>query len=205
MLARMVDRVPLPAHNSDYIGPASYATVLLGRNYVKQDLYEAVITAVGDFGDKHPEAKVSYLEAGFALSSWIPMLPHSSHNSGKSLDLAFIYNDEKGDIQRGTPSWTGYGVYASDKSNKAINKCLKENGSYDFSKMFGITVGKEPYVINKRLSQDFVQELHKQSKIKSIYLEPYLKKSLGLSRFKKIKFQGCTSVRHDDHMHIEIE
>lgn len=205
LFARVVDRVPLPAHNSDYIGPANYMTVVLGRNYVKKDLYEALISAVASFGDKHPEAKIVYLDAGFALSSWIPMWPHKSHNSGKSLDLAFIYNDTKGDIQRGTPTWTGYGEYVTDKPNKALRKCLDENSSYDFSKLFGLSVGKNKYVINKRLTQDLIQNIHKESKIKTIFLEPYLKKDLGLSRFKKIKFQGCNSVRHDDHMHIEIE
>lgn len=204
-MASLLDRERLPAHNSDYIGPANYMTVVLNRNYVHKDLKKAVIAAAAQFGDKHPEAKIAYLDAGFPLFSWIPMLPHKSHNTGKSLDIAFVYNDSEGEIKRGSPSWTGYGVFASDKLSKQQKKCLSENGLYDMTKYLGLSVGKGEYELNTKLTQDLIRIFHKQRKIKKIFLEPTLKRSLGLGRFKKIRFHGCESVRHDDHFHIEIE
>ncbi len=205
LTARIVDRVPLPAHNSDFIGPANYMTIVLGRNYVKQDLYKAVIESAAVFGKKYPTAKITYLDAGFALSSWIPIIPHSGHNGGKSLDFGFIYDDAEGEVKRGSPSWSGYGVYAQEKLTNNQKKCFKENSMYGLSKYFALSTGKGEYKLNKRMTRELVQALHKQTKITKIYLEPYLKSSLGLKRFKKIKFPGCNSVRHDDHIHVQID
>ncbi len=205
LLAKLVDRVPLPAHNSEYIGPANYMTIALGRNYVKSDLYQAIINAAVKFGDKHPDAKITYLDAGFALSKYIPMYPHKSHNTGKSLDLGFIYKNAEGDVMKGSPSWTGYGIFTKEKLTKRQKKCLEENSLYDFTKYFGLGIGKGEYKLEGRLTQDLIKTIHREAKIKQIFIEPYLKASLGLSRFGKIKFHGCDAVRHDDHFHIEIE
>lgn len=205
LIANVVDRVALPAHNSDYIGPANYMTIVLGRNYVKNDLYKAVIEGAVDFGKKYPDTKITYLDAGFAVSSWIPMLPHSSHNTGKSLDFGFVYNDADGEVKSGSPSWTGYGVYAQDKLTNNQKKCFKENSLYGFTKYVGLTIGKGEYVLDKRLTRDLIQSMHKQKKISKIFLEPYLKSSFGLKNYKKIKFHGCESVRHDDHFHVQID
>jgi len=42
-----------------------------------------------------------------------------------------------------------------------------------------------------------------QPGVKKIFLEPHLKQRMGLTH-PKIRFHGCHSVRHDDHIHIEI-
>jgi hypothetical protein len=40
-------------------------------------------------------------------------------------------------------------------------------------------------------------------RVEKLFLEPYLKRNLGISH-AKVRFQGCHSVRHDDHIHLQI-
>lgn len=205
LLAGLVDRVPLPAHNSDYIRPANYLTILFARNYVKSDLRETVIEVAGEFGNKHPEARVVYMDGGYALSRFIPMWPHKAHNSGASLDLAYIYEDpETNDILTSSPSWTGYGVYAYSKLSNTQKKCIEKNSSYSFTSIMGITFFKGAYEVNEKLSQELIRMFHKKKKIDKILVEENLIRTLGLRKFRKVKYAGCESVRHDDHFHIEL-
>lgn len=44
----------------------------------------------------------------------------------------------------------------------------------------------------------------KNPAVRKIFLEPHLKTRLKLSKYSKIRFHGCHSVRHDDHIHLQL-
>jgi hypothetical protein len=71
-----------------------------------------------------------------------------------------------------------------------------------------------PKIVSQRNKNDFefdelrtkrlVQLLTAQKDIGKLFIEPHLKKRLGLND-AKIRFHGCQAVRHDDHIHVQLK
>ena len=52
-------------------------------------------------------------------------------------------------------------------------------------------------------TKKWVDEVSSQPKVGKIFIGPYLKTRLGLTS-GKIRFYGCRAVRHDDHLHVQL-
>jgi len=133
---------------------------------------------------------VAPLDANFPFINGFPLLPHLSHNDGRKLDLALIYENKNGIIIPAKKSRTGYGVYVDSNDGEVdqTQKC-KQAGyyQYDYSKYFSFGA------VNKHL--DFSEKGTK------ILVEALLENRETDSR---IRFHGCRAVRHDDHIHLQI-
>jgi len=104
------------------------------------------------------------------------------------------------------PSRSGYGFYERPK-NGEINqphKCI-DNGywQYDFPKY--LTLGS-----NKNLSfaesktKDLINLILNRKQTQMVFIEPHLKSRLKIDH-RKLRYHGCKAVRHDDHIHYQIE
>ncbi|MFD2566366.1 hypothetical protein [Pseudotenacibaculum haliotis] len=183
----------------------NFLTGLLNRNYVSKDLHESLIDIASKVNNRFHEIQLIYLDANFPFFDGFPLLPHLSHNDGKKIDISFIYNDQNGIITNRKPSNSGYGVFEEPKENEFDQtKECKEKGAwqYDYPKYLTFGVHKE-LSLNEKATKELVELFTQNPKVKKVFIEPHLKRRLRLSS-SKIRFQGCKAVRHDDHIHVEI-
>ncbi len=201
--APIFGRVKLP--NNDLIKPATFATILLNRNYVKPEINIILERVVSKL--KGSNIKVTYLDANFPFIDGFPLLPHLSHNDGKKLDLALIYEETSGNIVDKHKSNSGYGNFEEPRADEInqIEKC-KSNGyfQYDYPKYFTFGKINDEILFSKKGTKMLISTFLQNSEIEKVFIEPHLKIRMQLFE-NRIRYHGCRAVRHDDHIHIEIK
>lgn len=192
---------------TDKLQAHTFITKLFNRNYVTPELNNVLQKISIDFNQKHNGIKIKYLDANFPFINKFPLLPHLSHNDGKKIDLALIYETKNGKISNKKTSISGYGNFVSPKKNE-INqyKICKEKGywQYDYPKYLTFGSINKDLIFSKTGTRDLILSILKQKEIGKIFIEPNLKQRMKLSD-KKIRFHGCRAVRHDDHIHIQLK
>ena len=190
--------------HTELITPATWLTVLLNRNYVRPSVNKLLLKTAKKIEPKG--IKILYLDANFPFWNGFPLLPHLSHNDGKKLDLALIYENKNGEIVPIKKSRTGYGVYVSPRQGEVdqTQKCKKAGYvQYDYSKYFSLGGVNRASVFSEKGTKILVDALLENSEIQKIFIEPHLRSRLGLTD-RRIRFHGCRAVRHDDHIHLQI-
>ncbi|MCE4566375.1 hypothetical protein INQ51_18795 [Maribellus sp. CM-23] len=189
------------------IKPASFLTNVLNRNYVIKDVNLFLADAAEELEKQNPEIAIRYLDACFPFFNDFPLFPHLSHNDGKKIDFSLVYQDNTGKIINKSKSISGYGVFEAPKSNESNqpDNC-KEKGYFQYNFAKYLTLGK----INKNLefsadgNRVLIRSFLKQEQLNKIFIEPHLKQRMNLTD-NKIRFHGCKAVRHDDHIHVQIQ
>lgn len=191
---------------TDYVQAHSSFYSWSNRNYVSAELH-GVLQKIGDkLNQHHPGIKLVYLDANFPFINGFPLLPHRYHGDGKKIDITFVYEDGT-KLTNLKPSFSGYGIFEApfiDERNQ-INTCLENGyGQYDFTKY--VTLGStNPHLrFSETANKNFLQDLLDEEDVNTIFIEPHLKDRLGLENEKFI-YHGCGTVRHDDHIHIEVK
>lgn len=199
-IAKIFGREKLPIFSSE-LKPRNIAYPLLFRNYVTPELSNLLITSATDL--KFSNISITYLDANFPFFNGFPLLPHLSHNDGKKIDISFQYLDNIGMPTNKKPSVSGYGVYVNS-INQTSEKCKYEGyWQYDFPKY--LSFGKiNELTLDEKNTRTLVLEFVNNSNTQKIFIEPYLKQQLQLQNYSKIRFHGCQAVRHDDHIHLQI-
>ena len=203
LLAPIIGREPV--EHSQQIRPTNYMTVLLNRNYVKSRLNEVLQKAANELANEG--IQIRYLDANFPFIDEFPLLPHLSHDDGEKIDLSFVYVNKKGDVSNQQKSRSGYGVFENPKegeSNQPQECKAKGAFQYDFPKYltFG-SINKDIHFSEKH-TKLLVQAFLKQKQVGKIFIEPHLKSRLNLTS-NRVRYQGCHSVRHDDHIHVQLK
>lgn len=192
--------------NTHFVEPHSIFYTLCNRNYVTPEL-NLVLQRIGEKLNKRNEGiKLVYLDANFPFINGFPLLPHRYHIDGKKIDITFVYEEDKL-ITNKKPSFSGYGIFEKPLASEwnQINACLETGyNQYDFTKF--VTFGNiHP---NLTFSADenkyFLLDFLNQENVETIFIEPHLKTRLGLEN-DKFEYHGCGTVRHDDHIHIEVK
>ena len=183
-----------------------FLTDFLNRNYVKPELNSTLVDISKILKAKGKNIKVIYLDANFPFIDGFPLLPHLSHNDGKKIDISFIYKDKYHKVTNSKPSITGYGIFEEPQKNEfnQIQKC-KEKGFwyYDFTKYFTLGNLHKNLSFSEKATKALIQHIINNNATQKIFIEPHLQKRLNLNH-KKIRFHGCGAVRHDDHIHFQI-
>jgi hypothetical protein len=202
-IAKKYGRVPLPIIETNHVRPLSIWTALLNRNYVRPEL-RAITYAVGDeMNRKYPGTVINYMDANFPFRDGFPLLPHISHNDGRKLDVAFHYIDKTtGKHSNGNPSPIGYGGSEPPRKGEP-DRPSRCTSNWQYSFMYGWMPLSDKLAFDQVRTQDMINAFIKQKGIKTLYLEPHLKKRLHLTS-KKIRLHACYSVRHDDHVHVQL-
>ena len=190
---------------SGNLKPLNYLTVLLNRHYVDNQMKTELEKISSDFQSEYPNSHVNYLDANFPFIDGFPLFPHLSHNDGKKIDLTFFYLHKDQPINS-SPSFLGYGAFDEPKQNEEdYPQICEQKGFWQYSLLRFITVGdKGDYKTDIDRTRRLIQLLAQTSNSK-IFLEPHLKKRWKLNRFDNIRFHGCHAVRHDDHIHFQIQ
>ncbi len=186
------------------IKPTNFATVILNRNYVKPKLNKLLQNTAIEL--KSDAIEIRYLDANFPFMDKFPLMPHLSHNDGKKIDVSFVYQSENGKVTAKQKSISGYGVFEKPKPTEInqINNCLNKGyWQYDYAKYMTFGKVNSDLIFSKTATKQLINTLLKQPNIQKIFIEPHLKQRLRLSN-SKIRYHGCQAVRHDDHIHIQI-
>lgn len=203
-LARKYGRVPLPFTKTNHVKPLTIWTALLNRNYVRPGLRTIVYSVAADMNKKYPGTVINYMDAGFPFRNGFPLLPHISHNDGKKLDVAFLYIDKvTGKQTSQTPSPIGYGGSEPPRPGEPNRAAVCDPQNWQYSFMFGWMPLSDRLVFDQTRTQDMVNRFATDKDIGTLYIEPHLKTRLHL-KSKKIRLHACYSVRHDDHVHVQL-
>lgn len=197
-IARAFGRVPLPVFSKS-VTPINWCYPLAFRNYVTPELRSVLTESAKD-----NNITITYLDANFPLFNGFPLLPHLSHNDGKKVDIAFQYQTKDGKSTDKKPSLSGYGIFTNSKN--PTNTSCKNQGfwQYDMTKYVGIPMHQN-LELDKKATKSLIKSLLSKQVNSKLFIEPYLKRQLGLKNYNQIRFHGCRAVRHDDHIHFQIE
>lgn len=193
------EKVKIEVLNSGY--------VLANRNYVAPELNKALKSIEQSFQLHYPELKLVVLDANFPFFDGFPLLPHLSHDDGKKIDLAFIYETKNGELTNRKVSRSGYGIFAApwEGEFRQVNTCSQQRAwQYGRTKYFSLGAVNPDLVFSERANRKLLEAIVAEERIGKVFVEPHLRDRLGVVS-DKIRFQGCHSVRHDDHFHIQLK
>jgi len=203
-IARVYGRVPLPFVRTGHVQPLTIWTALFNRNYVRPELRSIIYTVAADMNTRYPGTVINYMDTGFPFINGYPLLPHISHNDGKKADIAFQYIDEvTGKPTDKNPSPIGYGGSEPPRPGEPDRPAVCAERYWKYSFMYRWMPLSERYVFDQPRTKAMIDGFIKNKGIGVLYLEPHLKERLHL-RSKKIHLHGCYSVRHDDHVHVQL-
>lgn len=191
---------------TDFVQPHSSFYSWSNRNYVSAELHQVLQNIGESLSEKHPGIKLVYLDANFPFINGFPLLPHRYHSDGKKIDITFVYQDGS-KLTNLKPSFSGYGIFESPLTGEwdQINACLDTGYSqYDFTKFVTLGSINPQLQFSETVNRSFLIDLLHEEDVQSIFIEPHLKDRLGLENDKFI-YHGCGTVRHDDHIHIEVK
>ena len=192
---------------SDFIKAHSFFYKLANRNYVRPELNRAISKIANGLEKKNSGIKLVYLDANFPFIDKFPLLPHLSHNDGKKIDVSLIYKNPNGQLTNKKPSISGYGANEgpTNKEYDQITVCKKKgNWLYDFPKYMTLGTINKQIELSEKGTRDLVNLIVEQNEIGKLFIEPHLKSRMHL-KSGKVRFHGCQSVRHDDHIHFQMK
>ena len=167
----------------------------------------SIIENIGNsISRKHPGLKLTILDANFPFKDGFPLLPHLSHNDGKKSDISLMYKTKEGVLTNEKPSNSGYGVFENPLKNEINQTTIcKNNGAWQYDYPKYLTLGKNlDLEFSENATKDLIQSILENNEIQKIFLEPHLKNRLNINS-EKMRFHGCRAVRHDDHLHLQIQ
>lgn len=207
-VAKSFGRVPLPLLSHEAIKPLNIMTCLLNRHYVVPVLKNNIESVAEKINRKYPGAVISYLDANFPFFDGFPMLPHLSHSDGKKVDIAFFYKDRSGnELNHKAPSFIGYGVYETPENNEYdMPKNCHKKGYEHYSILEKIVPqwNTHKMIFDPNRTKHLIRLFTQEKTTSKIFIEPHLKTRMHIQS-DKVRFQGCRAVRHDDHVHLQIE
>lgn len=124
------------------------------------------------------------------------------------MDIAFCYQNATSlKATNECPSYIGYGVCESPLPGEVntANTCL-QRGYWQYSILTKIVSqrNKNNFLFDQNRTKYLMVLLSTQKEIATIFIEPHLKYRMALNSYK-IRFHGCHAVRHDDHIHVELD
>jgi hypothetical protein len=206
ILSPVFGRVPLPVAGT--LRPLNIMTCALNRHYVTPQLKRQLAEVARKMNDGFPGTDVNYLDANFPFFIGFPLFPHLSHDDGKKVDLAFFYTEKaSGERSAGNPSFIGYGAFDAPLGDEVNypEKCSSQGfAMYNMLDFMRIFIDDDKYEVDVERTTYLIRMLAKDPATSKIFIEPHLKTRWNLKQYKKIRFQGCHSVRHDDHIHSQV-
>lgn len=192
--------------DSNYIKAHSPFYVWTNRNYVTPKLQNVLKEVALSFEENNAGIKLIYLDANFPFIDGFPLLPHRYHGDGKKIDVTFVYEENK-ELTNKKPSYSGYGYFEEPLPGEInqIEDCFARGyGQYDFTKHITLGITNPNLEFSIPGNKEFIEMVLEKDAVNTIFIEPHLKHRLSLQN-AKIIYHGCGTVRHDDHIHIQVD
>jgi hypothetical protein len=205
LLPLLSPRIPLPWSGS--IQPATYWTCILNRHYVNPALVPLLAEAQKDLAQEFPHFKLVYLDGNFPFWEGFPLIPHLSHDDGRKLDLTFVYerNGQFTPVSPGRVFGYGKGELPIPTEQDMAEVCRQQDyWQYDWLDRLSPEWLESKATVAPTPTHTLVAWLARHPSVEKIFLEPHLQKRWQVDAFQKVRFQGCHSVKHDDHIHFQI-
>lgn len=205
ILSPLGGRVALPVYDES-LEAKSVVYCFLNRHYVNAEIRTILMKKAAHLQVDFPETKLYYLDANFPFGNGFPLFPHLSHNDGKKIDLCFFYKKRTGEMTNLKPGRSGYGVFENPtKGQENTTDFCHSKGYFQYDYPKYLTLGqRDDLIFDELRTRELLSLLVREKQVKKVFIEPHLKARLGMSKETKIRFQGCKSVRHDDHIHVEF-
>lgn len=206
-LAPLGGREALPVWGEKHLKPLHIGYALLNRHYVRPQLKAVLLESAEQLAKKFPGTKVAYLDGCFPFRNGFPLLPHLSHNDGRKVDVAFLFNDEEtGEyLNRKAPTGIGYGGSVPPRANEYDQAAVCERKGYSqYSFMYRYFPKISGRVLDEKRTREMIRLFARHPNTGKLLLEPHLKSRLRLGSYNNIRFHGCKAVRHDDHVHVQL-
>ncbi|MPQ47793.1 hypothetical protein GCQ56_12350 [Marinifilum sp. N1E240] len=192
--------------NNSHLQAANYLSIFLNRNYVTPETNVFLQNISNHLDKANSDVHARYLDACFPFFKGFPLLPHLSHKDGCKIDFSLVYEDEDRKVVNKGKSRSGYGVFEDAKDNEfnQCSDCLQKGYfQYDYPKY--LTLGKinSELKFSKKGTKELIDAILSQKVLSKMFIEPHLKNRMNLSD-SRIRFHGCGAVRHDDHIHVQI-
>jgi len=205
ILAPLFGRVPVST-NENLKFANSYISVGLNRNYVTPELDQLLTRVSREVAEIDPSAAVLVLDANFPFIDSYPLAPHLSHNDGRKVDLGYMYVNSDGNLISKAAATSGYGYFEEPlEGERDTNEFCKEEGyfQYDYPKYLTLGVNDTDFIFSNEWNKLLLEVILAESEVKKVFVEQHIVDRLGLID-NRLRFQGCGSVRHDDHIHFQI-
>lgn len=208
-LARQVaGRVPLPWTETDHVQPLNWFFPLLNRHYVRPELKQLLTEAAQAMQARYPGTTLAYLDANFPFWDDFPLLPHRSHDDGKKVDVAFLYQylDTQTPAHGVALTWLAYGGVSGPRPGEWDQPAhCAQKGYWQYRLLSQVAWWpRTDLALDQPRTRALLRYLATHPATGKIFIEPHLKTRLGLSGYARIRFHGCPAVRHDDHLHLQL-
>ena len=207
-LAQLNSRVPMPISSPQTkVQPANWLYILLNRHYVKPALKQMILDIGTSLKQEEFPFMITYLDANFPFWDGFALIPHLSHHDGLKIDLCYLYTTPEGIPFNQSPNWLGYGHYEKPIQNELHmpNQCRQEGYWWYNFLSYVFPKSQQKIQFDEAANQQLLRTIAAHPKTQKIFIEPHLKKRLKLNRVSQIRFHGCHAIRHDDHIHLQIE
>lgn len=205
-VAPLFGREALPCYGNETLAPRTLLTCAFNRQYGTPELTLLTRNLARDVASKHPGTVTLYLDASFPFVDGFPLIPHLSHDDGKTLDLAFYYESDGVYRPGETPSPLGYWGFLEPHADDP-ETCRDTNRfTLRWDMAWFQHVVRDDLTMETQRTATMLRWLSDEAVkggLEKILLEPHLRRRFALPP-QVVRFQGCRAARHDDHVHIQM-
>jgi murein endopeptidase len=188
--------VPMPCRAANP-KPMSPFYCLLNRHFMTPTGRDVVVKAAQVVTAQYPGAVVLFMDAS-GPDGHRPFKPHLSHGDGREIDLALFYTDRAGHPLPHPPTLNGYGANEPPQPGDTPI-CVGVKGA-----RVPDPPANRTWRLDEARTKALVLAVIADPRVRRVFLEPHLKRRLGLGAYDKVRFQGCWAARHDDHLHVDM-
>lgn len=163
---------------------------------------DALVEAARAMADRYPGEKLRFMDASGA-SGVTPFPPHRSHGDGPQIDLALYYTDVAGKPLHHFPDTSRYGGFWPAEPPRPGEEIACPDGRKGSAEKPD-PPSDRPWRLDEARTAALIRLLAADPRVKRILIEPHLERRLGFWGHPKLRFAGCQSARHDDHLHVDF-
>lgn len=193
--------VTLPCDQSEPLAPLR-TRYCQGRNFVTPQARDVMVSAARDLAASHPGAVIHYMD-GSGADGVTPFPPHRSHGDGRQLDVALFFETLDGDPLSSPPDTSSHGGWWPAEPPRPGERIACPQGRTGAADKPDPPPDR-PWRMDENRTRALIQALIDDARVRRILIEPHLEERLGFWGHPKLRFAGCRSARHDDHLHVDF-
>ncbi|MEM9630158.1 MAG: hypothetical protein AAGA50_02445 [Pseudomonadota bacterium] len=190
-------RVALSCFQRGTLEMQSWIYCALNRNYVSPEVRNVLKDLATATDAAFPGTRTLVLDGNFPFIDGFPLIPHLSHDDGDKVDIALFYRKGSEYLPGATRSPIGYFAFEQGATDCPRNPMTLR---WDLHILQPLWRNLE---LDPNRTRYAVNWLASDARVGKVFLEPHLKRLLGISG-SKVRFQGCRAARHDDHIHFQL-
>jgi hypothetical protein len=190
--------VRLPCRSEGNLRAAHAFYCFNNRNWVTPRAQAAMRDVAAAVARAHPGSAVIYTEASWP-SGERPMPPHLSHGDGRQVDIALFYETNAGEPLRRPPTPSGYFAFEPRRPGDPDPCPGADRPGPDDD-----PPARRNWRLDEARTRTLIRALLDDRRVRRLLLEPHLKQRLGFGHEDRIRFPGCNTARHDDHVHVDF-